>query len=151
MNEPAENKRLLRILIDVDVIADVIQKKSPNYTTSSALMSKVLVREIIGVLPGFAPVSIHQMVSEVSDPEQANDIVDWLLANFEIAPLEKAVFFEARNAPVGDFVTAVVVHSARLAKCQYIVTRTLDNYETSPVPVLAPEEMLYELSQRGDG
>ncbi len=146
MAQSSNSEKPLRVLIDLNVLADVIRKRSPHYITSSELISKVLLRKLNGVLVGFAPVSICELIKDSADSQQANDIVDWLLANFEIAPLEKVVYIDARNSELINLEDAVVIFSAKHAKCDFIVSRNIENYKKSPVPVITPEELLYKLS-----
>ncbi len=150
MAQSSNKEKPLRVLIDLNVLADVIRKRSPHYITSSELISKVLLRKITGVLAGFAPVSIYDLVKDRSDSQQANDIVDWLLANFEIAPLEKDVYIDARCSGLISLEDGIVIFSAERAKCDFIVSGNIENDINSPVPVISPEELLYKLSTGND-
>ena len=140
-------KNAPRLLIDMDIVSDVLQKKTLNYPISSELVSKVLTREVIGVLPGFAIANIYLSVKSTSDERQAQDIVDWFLVNFEVAQMDRDIYIDARSSTIEDFVAALSMLSAVRGNCQYIVTRNPEHYDNSPVKALSPEDLLYELSQ----
>jgi hypothetical protein len=137
----------MKVLIDLTVFLDVIQKNSAFYENSSAVLSKVLMREIDGVLTGSALSAIFYAVSKFSDSQRAYDMIDWFLANFEISPLDKSVFINSRNSEIGDFEDAVTAFSADFSQCDCIVSRNLSGFTKSPVPVLTPEELLNRIKK----
>lgn len=137
----------MKVLIDLNIFLDVIQKNSDFYKNSSAILSKVLTKEIEGVLTGNALTAIFYAVNKFSDLQRANDMVDWFLANFEVSPLDKTVFINARNSDINDFEDAITAFSARFSECDFIVSRSLFNYANLPVAVLTPEELLNRIQK----
>lgn len=146
----SSSEKPLKVLIDIHIIEDVLEKKPPHNTTSSELVSKVLSREILGVLPGFAIVSIYRKLRDNAAAQQAEDVIDWFLANFEIASLSKELFVAARSSEMEDFDTALMLYSAIFSHCKMIVTRTPEHYPDDSVKVISPEELLYQLSRSAD-
>ncbi|MCB9089649.1 MAG: PIN domain-containing protein [Calditrichae bacterium] len=132
----------MKILIDLDVLLDVIHKEEPAYSTSSAILSLVLVRELQAVLPSHALPNMFATLKQYSGIQQANDMIDWFLANFEIATLDKAIFVAARNLPLADFEDAIVACTAVQQACDFIITRHIGRFSGSPVPAVTPEEYL---------
>ena len=137
----------MKILVDLSIFLDVIQKNNAHYENSSAVLSKVLMREIDGVLTGNALTAIFYAVSKFSDAQRANDMIDWFLANFEVSSVDKSVFINARNSDIPDFDDAVTAFSAELSECDYIVSRNLRGFGNAPIPVLTPEELLNQVQK----
>ena len=137
----------MKVLVDLSIFLDVIQKNNEYYENSSAVLSKVLMREIDGVLTGNALTAIFYAVSKFSDLQRANDMIDWFLANFEVSSIDKSVFINARNSDIPDFDDAVTAFSAELSECDYIVSRDLRSFGNSPIPVLTPEELLNQIQK----
>ncbi len=137
----------MKILVDLSVFLDVIQKNNAHYENSSAVLSKVLMREIDGVLTGNSLAAIFYAVSKFSDTQRANDMIDWFLANFEVASVDKSVFISARNSDIQDFEDAVTAFSAEFSECDFIISRNLRNFGNAPITVLTPEELLNQVQK----
>ncbi len=137
----------MKVLIDLNIFLDVIQKSSDHYHNSSAILSKVLTKEIEGVLTGNSLMAIFYAVNKFSDLQRANDMIDWFLANFEVSPLDKMVFINSRNSNISDFEDAITAFSAKFSECDFIVSRNLFNFGSPPVDVLTPEELLNRIKK----
>lgn len=132
----------MKIMIDVNIVLDMIQKRHPHYQYSSTVLSEVLYQRIQGVLPGHGMTTIYYLVARHDTPQKANESIDWLLANFDIISTDNALFQRARCLPFDDFEDAVVAVSAEVAACDYIVTRNMPDFEHSPIPAITPEEFV---------
>jgi predicted nucleic acid-binding protein len=75
-------------------------------------------------------------------------IVSALLRVFDVAAVNGAVVQEALELPFSDFEDAVTAAAARLAGCQYIVTRDPKGFRASPVRSLTPEAVMPLLGQQ---
>jgi predicted nucleic acid-binding protein len=135
-----------KVLIDMQIIYEVLEKKPPHDVISSELVGKVLSRQIQGVLPGYAIMAIYQKLRNESATQQAEDVIDWFLANFEIATINKEIIVTARSSEVESFEAAMMVYTAIFNNCNTIITRSPADYPDNMVEVLTPEELLYQLS-----
>ncbi len=140
----------MRVLLDLSVLLDVIRKDSATHPASSAVMSKVMVKELSGVLPAHCLHYIFKTVSENSSMQQAYDMVDWFLVHFEIASQDKNLFMDARTLDMVDFEHAVVASIARFAECDHLITWDLDGYKNSPIEALTPAQLLEKFGIRLD-
>ncbi len=132
----------MKIMIDLNVVLDVVQKRVPHYYASAAVLSKVLNKEAVGFLPGHALTTISYLVNKYANQQQANEVVDWLLNHFEIRSANKSHFIRAQSLAMDDFEDAVVASLAEAAECDCIVTRNASDFEKSPVIALTPDEFL---------
>lgn len=132
----------MRLMFDLNVLLDVIQRREPFYAASARVLSRVVISEDIGCLPGHALTTIHYVVRRSVGLEKAGDIVDWLLTHFDVVPQDKSVFIRARSLGLSDFEDAALASAAEASGCERIITRNVSDFEGSPVPVMTPEEFL---------
>ena len=128
----------MKIIIDLNVLLDVIQKRQPHYDASAKVLSRVLNGQVDGVLPGHAVTTIYYVVAKYADRNRADDAVDWMINHFAIEAAGKAVFVRARSLNMKDFEDAVVAALAERTGCDYIVTRNVADFAGSPVPAITP-------------
>jgi len=132
------------ILIDLNVLLDVVQKREPHFNASAAVLSKVVRGNVTGALPIHACTTLFYIVERYQNQAKANEVIDWVLHHFEIAPAGRPEILRARELNWPDFEDAVVAASAQSASCRVIVTRNVVDFFESPVPALTPQEYLYE-------
>jgi hypothetical protein len=106
------------------------------------VVKEVLKHNVHGLLPAHGLTTIHYILTKYIDKQRANQEVDWLLARFEVAPIGKSIFVQARNLNIDDFEDAVVAVLADVNGCDYIISRNDDDFEHSPVPALTPEDFV---------
>lgn len=134
------------ILLDLNVLLDVVQRREPHYGASAAVIEEVIHGRIEAALPAHAVTTLHYIVGRYQDPQTANGVVDWLLRYFAIAAVGQQVLQQAPMLAWEDFEDAVVATSAELAGCEVIVTRNVKDFPDPPVSALTPEEYLMSLS-----
>ncbi len=105
-------------------------------------------REVAGCIPGHALTTVHYIVRRSTGKEQADTLIDLLLAHLDIVPQERSQFLRARNLGFSDFEDAVLASAAEAGGCEYIVTRNLSDFEASPIPAVTPEEFLVLADER---
>jgi predicted nucleic acid-binding protein len=132
----------LKVMLDLNVILDVVQKREPFYPASAAVLSRAVEGPDISCLPGHALTTLHYIVAKHASREQADTLVDWVLAHLEIVPQDRAQFVRARGLRFDDFEDAAVASAAEAAGCKLILTRNVADFGSSPVPAITPEEFL---------
>lgn len=133
------------ILVDLNVVLDVVQKREPHYGASAAVLGEVVAGRIIGCLPAHAFTTLHYIVGRYQSATKANDVIDWLLKHFNVASTGQTELTRARGLNWPDFEDAVVASAAESADCKAIITRNISDFKKSPVPALTPEEYLLDI------
>lgn len=136
----------MKWMLDLNVILDVLQQRVPFYQASARILSQIVQGRASGFVAGHGLTTIFYIVRRYADTKGAEDAIDWLLSNLEIAPQDKGTFVRARSLPFGDFEDAALASAAESAGCDHIVTRNVADFASSPVPALTPEELLIALS-----
>jgi hypothetical protein len=135
----------MKITLDLNVLLDVAQNRSPHYQASEEVLHRARAGEYVAVLPGHAITTLHYIIEKWSGTMLANQTIDGLLADFVIHPSDKTNFQRTRQLPLKDFEEALVASVAELTASDYVVTRNVKDFEGSPVPAITPTEFLEEL------
>lgn len=133
------------ILVDLNIVLDVVQKREPHYQVSATLLSAIIRGAVKAALPAHALTTVHYIVARYQDRIKADKVIDWLLRYFAVAAVGHAELVRARDLDWPDFEDAVVAAAAESAHCDSIVTRNVSDFKGSPVPVMTPHEMLLEM------
>ncbi|MFQ5628527.1 MAG: PIN domain-containing protein [bacterium] len=132
----------MKIMLDLNVLLDYIQKRKPHYHYSSIVLSEVLTGRLEGVIPAHALTTIYYIIARHNDKKRAEEAIDWILAHFEVAITDKPVFVRARELPIDDFEDGVVASLAEVSQSDLIVTRNLPDFEDSPISAITPQEFV---------
>lgn len=135
------------ILVDVNVVLDVLQRREPHYPASAAVLDRTLRGTTTAALPAHAITTVHYIVGRYQDGVTADRAVSWLLRYFQIVAIGRDDLVQALALGWPDFEDAVVAIAARSAGCTAIITRNVRDFPGSPVAALTPEEYLLELEQ----
>ncbi len=136
----------MNVLIDLNVLLDVFQKREPHYHSSALVLSKSLEGFFVAFIPAHALTTLHYLVSKSSGAIKANEAIDIMLMNFAVAPISQKTFRRARELNAVDFEDSVVMALAEEMNCRYIITRNSKDFLKSAVQTLSPSEFLIRLA-----
>ena len=137
----------MKIMIDLNVLVDVLQRRTAFLIPSAKVCDAVRAGRCEGFVAAHAVTTLFYLIRRGQDSVTAERALDWLLSTFDIAPADKSIMLAARLLSFTDFEDAVVSASAVARSCDYIVTRNLGDYRNSPVNAVAPEEFLQTLNR----
>ena len=138
----------MQVMIDLNVLLDVIQKREPHFAASGKVLGLAAKREISGHIPAHALTTIHYIVAKYAGQAKAGLTIDWLLSTLRIIPAGQKEFLRARSINMPDFEDAVVASLAESGHCQYIVSRNTGDFKASRVPAITPEEFLAHMAEK---
>ena len=130
---------MTRVLFDINIVLDVLLDRKPYVEASAAAWAAVETGISEGVLAAHAVTTIHYLVRKEMSAAKARRTVSAILSVFGVAPVDGAVIQEALQLSLSDFEDAVTAAAARLAGCNYIVTRDPKGFRGSPIRSLTPE------------
>jgi predicted nucleic acid-binding protein len=131
-----------KVLIDLNLILDVLQKREPFYTTSARVLAYAETGQIDGVVAAHTMTTLFYLIAKDQSADQARVILTNLLQFLSIAMVDQTIIEQALNLPYKDFEDAVQMMSAVQAGAQYLVTRNIRDYKAGPLPALQPAELL---------
>jgi predicted nucleic acid-binding protein len=127
------------ILLDTNVVLDMLLDRQPHAQASAAVWTAVEAGAAEGMLAAHAVTTIHYLLRKDSGTAKAKRVVSAILRVFKVATVDGAVIEEALRLPFSGFEDAVTAAAARLAGCDYIVTRDPKGFRDSPVRAITPE------------
>ena len=132
----------VKVLIDLNVILDTLQKREPHYALSARVLAHAETGAIQGLVAAHSWTTLFYLYTRDQSSEQARVRLVELLQFLSVAAVDQAVIEQALNLPYRDFEDAVQMMAAVRAGADYLVTRNIQNYKAGPLPLLQPAELL---------
>jgi len=130
------------ILVDLNVVLDVVQARTPHYQSSAIVIDRVVAKHEQGALAAHAVTTIHYLVARYRSRTTADETVAWLLRHFRIAPVGEHELRRAQALGWPDFEDAVVAAAAESARCLCVVTRNVKDFNPDLLAAFTPEQFL---------
>jgi predicted nucleic-acid-binding protein len=137
----------MKVVIDLNVLLDVVQKRDKYYLSSAAVLEAVVENRVQGFIPAHLITTLYYLTAGYSSKENAALLIEWILTYFEIGVETKQEFLKAISLDFADFEDAVVAGVARSQQCGAIITRNIKDFKNSPVQAVTPEEFLIQYLQ----
>lgn len=134
-----------RLLIDINIVLDVLQKRESFYKTSAHLLSLVETGRVEGYLAAHSVTTLFYLIRKDKSASQARATLTSLLQFIKVAPVDQSTIEQALNLDYRDYEDAVQMISALQTQADYLVTRNIKDYQPPLVPVLQPVDFLATL------
>ena len=131
-----------RVMIDLNVILDVLQRREPFYESSAALLAAAETGRIHGYVAAHSVTTLFYLIQKGSSSAKARAAITSLLQFLKIAPVEQATIEQSLNLDYRDFEDAVQMMSAVQCKADALVTRNIKDYQPALLPVIQPVDFL---------
>jgi len=132
----------LRVLFDVNVVLDVLQKREPFYESSARLLGHAETGRVQGCLAAHSLTTLFYLISKHLSAAEARVTLTSLMQFLQIAAVTQETIEQALNLPYKDFEDAVQMSTALQWKADYLVTRNVRDYQPAPVKTVQPVDLL---------
>lgn len=132
----------MKVLIDTNVILDVLCSRTEFLEASSRVWKYCEVNKLTGVISALSVPNIVYILRKELDPDKTKDIIDRLMLIFDVAELKAEDLRKAAEMKTADFEDAVQMCCADRINADFIVTRNVRDFVSSPVPAVKPSELL---------
>lgn len=139
--ETLPEARVLRLLLDANVILDLMLRREPWLTQAQELINARDAGRVIGYLPSSALTDVFYIARRLVGIQQAFDVIDRCLDDFEVLPVDRSLLEAARRLPGNDFEDNVQIACATMAGPDLIVTRNRNDFTHSAIPAIEPAEI----------
>jgi predicted nucleic acid-binding protein len=136
------NTDLPIVLVDMNVILDLVLVRVPWVDESGALMSALQRGVARGVIASHSVTTIYYLVSRMSGPVRARQVVHDLLETLEVIPVSANELRRAMSRTMHDFEDAVQAEAAVACGARWIATRNIKDFASSDVPARSPGQLL---------
>lgn len=132
-----------KLLIDTNIVLDLLAKREPFYNSASKLFSqadKNLERLYVSTL---TIANTNYILSKLRTAKEAKEILRDFRIIVKLVPLtDKTVDLALNDAKFQDYEDGLQYHSAIENKIDIIITRDLEDFKNSELPVMTAEEFL---------
>ena len=132
----------MKVLIDTNVILDVLCSREEFLEASSRVWKYCEVNKLTGVISALSVPNIVYILRKELDPDKTKDIIDRIMLIFDVAELKAEDLRKAAEMKTADFEDAVQMCCADRINADFIVTRNVRDFVSSPVPAVKPSELL---------
>jgi len=133
------------ILIDLNILLDVLQKREPFYEASAGLLAFVESGRVQGYVAAHSITTLFYLIQKGRSAADARAAITNLLQFIAIAPVDQTTIEQALNLEFRDFEDAVQMISAVQCKADFLVTRNVKDYQPGLLPVIQPVDFLATL------
>jgi predicted nucleic acid-binding protein len=130
------------ILIDINVLLDVLQKREPFFETSAGLLAAVEAGHVWGYIAAHSITTLFYLIQKGRSSADARATITNLLQFIKIVPVDQSTIEQALNLDFRDFEDAVQMISAVQSKVDCLVTRNIKDYQPALLPVMQPVDFL---------
>jgi predicted nucleic acid-binding protein len=135
----------LVVLVDINILLDVLQKRRPFYETSASLLAAVETGQVHGYVAAHSLTTLFYLIQKGRSSAEARVTLTNLLQFINIAPVDQSTIQQALNLEMRDFEDAVQMVSAVQCRADFLITRNAKDYQPALLPVLAPVDFLATL------
>ena len=130
---------VVKILIDINVILDTLQKREPFYGASAEVLAHAETGQVEGLIAAHTLTTLFYLIAKDKSAEIARVTITDLLQFLSVAMVDQE---NALNLPYNDFEDAVQMIAAVQSGAQYLITRNPQDFKAGPLPTLLPVEFL---------
>ncbi len=137
----------MRALIDTNVIIDVLQDREPWCAAGKKIFLAAANKEIGGCLTAKQLADIHfisrkQFKGRENIDSISRKIISKLLMLFDVLDTTASDCLEALDINNNDYEDAIMIATALRCHADCIITRDVNHFHTSIIPIYTPEEAL---------
>lgn len=133
------------VLIDLNIILDVLQKREPFFETSAGFLATVETGRVQGFVAAHSITTLFYLIQKGKSSADARATITNLLQFIKISPVDQTTIEQALNLDFRDFEDAVQMISAVQCKVDCLVTRNVKDYQAALLPVMQPVDFLSTL------
>lgn len=132
----------MKLLVDTNVLLDLALGRVPFDVDARDLLERVARGDAAGYVAGHAITTLYYIVRNKHGPATAEASVRDAMLVCEVVPLAARDFEDALAFGFTDFEDAVHAAAARKVAADFVVTRDLKHFRTSPVRAMLPADVL---------
>lgn len=132
-----------RLLVDTNVILDLLAKREPFDVESRQLFSLADTNVVELVVSSLSLVNSHYILNDIMKVKEARTIIrkfKVLVSTFELN--DKIIELALNDNDFKDFEDGIQYYTALESQCESIITRNLNDFKKSAIPVFSPKEYL---------
>lgn len=132
-----------RILIDTNVLLDYLLIREPFYKDAKEVILTCADGETKGCIAAHSICNMFFILRKDFSAEDRREILTNLCTIFDVEGIDKTKLLSGlHNGDFSDFEDCLQMECARAYNAEYIVTRNIDDYRSSDIKAILPEDYL---------
>lgn len=132
----------MKVLIDTNIILDVLLNRQPFFEYSKAVMEYCKSSAIQGYIAAHSITNLFFILRKLFTEDERRKILINLCEFIQIVEInENNILSALKNYCFKDFEDCLQAECAASCGAEYIVTRNIEDFLSSPVPPIAPGEL----------
>ncbi|MBE9011435.1 PIN domain-containing protein [Pseudanabaenaceae cyanobacterium LEGE 13415] len=136
----------MRVLLDTNIILDYLLEREPFLQDAEVLFEAIDSGSVLGYVTATTLTDIFYIARrQTRSNELARQAVSTTLIAMVICPVNRGILESAFVSGLVDFEDAVQISCAVSQNLDAIVTRDIQGFSNSPLPVLSVQQLLEQL------
>jgi predicted nucleic acid-binding protein len=136
----------VRVLIDTNIVLDYLLERDPFLQDAEALFDAIDAEKVIGHVTATTLTDIFYIARrQTRSTELARQAISNILASMVICPVNRAILEDAFTSGLPDFEDAIQICCATSQSLDAILTRDIQGFTSSAIPVLSVRQLLDRL------
>jgi predicted nucleic acid-binding protein len=133
----------MKVLIDTNVILDVLAKRPFFYSHAEKIFFLAAEEKIKALITASSVTDIYYLIRKhLKNSEEAKLTLLKLFTLFQIIDVTGDDCKKALELNLTDYEDALLATCARREKVEYIITRNIKDFTSSPVPAILPDHFI---------
>lgn len=132
-----------RILIDTNVLLDYLLTREPFYSDAKKIIIACTEGKAKGCIAAHSISNMFYILRKDYSIKERREVLLNLCMIFDVEGIDKEkLLMSLRNEEFSDFEDCIQMECAKAYRAEYIVTRNIDDYKSSEVKAILPNEYL---------
>ncbi len=129
------------VLFDTNILIDIALKRQPFFEASAQSISYIAIK-VNGFVNALTLVNFFYLLRKEIGIEKTKAMIADFLNTFDVVDLNKEICKEALLSDFNDFEDAIQNFSAQYSGIEIIVTRNTNDYKSSNLQILEPNQFI---------
>jgi predicted nucleic acid-binding protein len=139
---------MIQVLLDINVILDVLQKRNEHYEEAAKVISLCSNNHIKGYISAISFGTLHYILSKTSGKTTSLSSLKKIRAFTSVAAVDSETIDLAIASNFSDFEDAIQYYSAVRSGLDQIITRNKKDFSKAKLSVSTPQEFLAMFAER---
>ena len=136
-----------KIMVDTNILVDLIANRKPHSKFAIDLFSRAENKKLKLYTSSHTLATTNYLLKKYIQEKELRAILIDLMDYVNIIPINDDILRRGLRSKHKDFEDALQIICATSAdKMDYIVTRNIKDFRESEIPVIAPDELYFELN-----
>jgi predicted nucleic acid-binding protein len=137
-----------KLLIDTNIVIDLLAKREPFYNSAAQIFSLADKRKLELSISSLTFANTNYVLSRLKSAQEPREILRRFRILVKVLSLnDKIIDLALNDNDFNDFEDGLQYYSAIENDQDYIITRDLQGFKESKIPVMTAEEFLVTISQ----